>query len=80
MKNTSSIREEKSLGTDASRSTVSSYRTKENARKPNPMNFTKLKGFSKTRKKVRWSEEVDQALYGSEKDARQHQAHPHAIN
>jgi hypothetical protein len=32
--------------------------------KPNPKNLLKLAGIIKTRKKVRWSEEIDEILYG----------------
>lgn len=32
--------------------------------RPDPRNFSKLAGFIKTKKKVRWSEEIDKTLYG----------------
>lgn len=32
--------------------------------KPDPKNFLKLKGIIKPGKKVRWSEEIDEILYG----------------
>ena len=41
---------------------------KENKKvRPDPRNFLKLAGFIKTKKKVRWSEEIDKTLYGGEK-------------
>lgn len=39
----------------------------ENKIKPDPRNFLKLEGIIKTKKKVRWSEEVDEILYGWKK-------------
>ncbi len=35
--------------------------------KPNPRNLLKLEGIIKTKKKVRWSEEIDEFLYGFKK-------------
>jgi hypothetical protein len=41
---------------------------KENKKaRPDPRNFSKLAGFIKTKKKVRWSEEIDKTLYGGKK-------------
>lgn len=34
---------------------------------PDPKNLLKLSGIIKTKKKVRWSEEVDEILYGWKK-------------
>jgi hypothetical protein len=39
----------------------------ENKIKPDPRNFLKMEGVIKTKKKVRWSEEVDEILYGRKK-------------
>ena len=36
-------------------------------RKPDPKNLLKISGIIKTKKKVRWSEEVDEILYGWKK-------------
>lgn len=36
--------------------------------KPDARNLLKLHGIIKTKKKVRWSEEVDEILYGGEND------------
>ena len=33
---------------------------------PNPRNLLKIKGIIKSKEKVRWSEEVDEILYGAE--------------
>ena len=35
--------------------------------KPDSRNLNKLNGIIKTKKKVRWSEEIDEFLYGLEK-------------
>ncbi len=35
--------------------------------KPDPRNLLKISGIIKTKKKVRWSEEIDEFLYGLEK-------------
>ena len=35
--------------------------------KPDPKNLLKLKGIITTKKKVKWSEEIDEFLYGLEK-------------
>jgi hypothetical protein len=41
---------------------------KENKKvRPDPRIFLKLAGFIKTKKKVRWSEEIDTTLYGGKK-------------
>lgn len=32
--------------------------------RPDPKNFLKLKGFIRPGKKVRWSEEIDEIVYG----------------
>ena len=34
---------------------------------PNPKNLAKIKGMIKTKEKVKWSEEVDEILYGAER-------------
>lgn len=39
----------------------------ENETRPDPRNFLRMEGFIKTKKKVRWSEEVEEVLYGWEK-------------
>lgn len=48
---------------------MTTWMTKKDTReaKPNPRNFLKLEGFIKTKKKVRWSEEIDEVLYGWKK-------------
>ena len=35
--------------------------------KPDPKNFLKMKGFINPGKKVRWSEEIDETLYGAKR-------------
>ena len=35
--------------------------------KPNPENLLKISGIIKTKNKVKWSEEIDEFLYGLEK-------------
>lgn len=40
---------------------------KEQRTKPNPRNLLKISGIIKTKKKVRWSEKIDEFLYGLEK-------------
>lgn len=35
--------------------------------RPDPRNLTKLSGIIKTKKKVKWSEEIDEFLYGLKK-------------
>jgi len=35
--------------------------------KPDPRNLLKIKGIVTTKKKVKWSEEIDKFLYGLEK-------------
>lgn len=35
--------------------------------KPDPRNLAKLSGIIKTKKKVKWSEEIDEFLYGLKK-------------
>jgi hypothetical protein len=35
--------------------------------RPDPKNILKLEGMIKVKKKVRWSEEIDEFLYGLEK-------------
>ena len=36
-------------------------------KKYDPKNLLKISGVIKTKKKVRWSEEIDETLYGLEK-------------
>lgn len=40
--------------------------TREKKLKPDPKNILKLEGIIKGKKKVRWSEEIDEILYGGE--------------
>jgi hypothetical protein len=40
---------------------------KKKERKIDPRNLLKMSGIIKTKKKVKWSEEIDQFLYGLEK-------------
>ena len=42
-------------------------RERERKVEPDPRNFLKLEGIIKTKKKVRWSEEIDEFLYGWKK-------------
>ena len=42
-------------------------REKETKKKPDPKNLLKISGIIKTKKKVRWSEEIDEFLYGLKK-------------
>lgn len=37
---------------------------KQKNKRPNPKNLLKLNGFIKVGKKVKWSEEIDQIVYG----------------
>ena len=37
---------------------------KRKSMKPDPRNIQKIRGFITTKHKVRWSEEIDQILYG----------------
>lgn len=36
-------------------------------REPDPRNFLKMEGVVRTKRKVRWSEEIDETLYGKER-------------
>ena len=36
--------------------------------KPHPKNLLKISGIIKTKEKVRWSEEIDEILYGGKDD------------
>ena len=40
---------------------------RERKTKPDPTNLLKISGIIKTKKPVRWSEEIDEFLYGLEK-------------
>ncbi|MEM7825191.1 MAG: hypothetical protein QXO27_04430 [Candidatus Aenigmatarchaeota archaeon] len=42
-------------------------RKKEDETKPDPRNLLKISGIIKTKKKVKWSEKIDEFLYGLEK-------------
>lgn len=46
---------------------LNEWAAKENERKhkPDPKNLLKLSGIIKTKEKVKWSEEIDDILYGS---------------
>ncbi len=55
------------MGTALTQAMDTWIESEENGKKLNPRNFLKLEGLIKTRKRVYWSEEVDEALYGSKK-------------
>src|SRR2546425_9895685 len=37
------------------------------AKKPDPHHFLKIEGIVRTKRRVRWSEEIDETLYGKER-------------
>lgn len=46
---------------------VEEEKLKEKTRAPDPKNLLKISGIIKTKEKVKWSEEIDEFLYGLKK-------------
>jgi len=56
--------EETSIGTAVTEAMKYWLEAKQKKKKPNPKNLLKLNGIIKAGKKVRWSEQIDEILYG----------------